>query len=67
MSDVMYPDITVKMVGMDGNAFAILARVRNALRRAKIRDKYIQKFTDEAMKGDYDNLLQTCMKWVSVE
>jgi len=23
-------------------------------------------FMDEAMSGDYDHLLQTCMKWVSV-
>jgi hypothetical protein len=29
-----YPDITVKLIGQDGNAFAILARCRAAMRRA---------------------------------
>lgn len=64
---IAYPEITVKLVGEDGNAFAILARVRTALKRAGVPLDEIQRFTSEATGGDYDHLLQTCMKWVSVE
>lgn len=66
MSDVKYPSIKVKLVGHDGNAFAILGRVREALRKAQVPADEQQKFMDEAMSGDYNNLLVTCMKWVKV-
>lgn len=67
MSDVLYPDIVVKLVGTDGNAFAILGKVRKALQRNKVPQDKVETFTKEAMSGDYDNLLQVCMKWVNVE
>ena len=61
-----YPEITVKLVGTDGNAFAIIANVRHALRQHNVSRDEIESFVDEAMSGDYDHLLQTCMKWVDV-
>ena len=62
--EIKYPKIKVQLVGQDGNAYAILARVRKALERAKV-DRIEQKaFFDEATSGDYDHLLQTCMRWV---
>jgi hypothetical protein len=66
VSDVKYPQIKVKLVGHDGNAFAILGRVRSALRAAKVPVEEQQKFMEEAMSGDYSHLLGTCMKWVNV-
>ena len=62
-----YPNITVKLVGTDGNAFAILANMKRALRKHKVSGEDIESFLEEAMSGDYDHLLQTCMKWVNVE
>ncbi|WP_296203920.1 hypothetical protein [uncultured Hyphomicrobium sp.] len=62
-----YPDITVELTGSDGNAFAVLGKVRKALRQAGLRDDEIKKFSDEAMAGDYDHLLRTCMRWVNVD
>lgn len=62
-----YPEVVVEMTGEDGNAFAILARVKRAMRRAGVRDYQIERFRDEATSGDYDNLLQTVMRWVTVE
>ena len=62
-----YPDITVKLVNTDGNAFAILANMKGALRKHKVSGEDIESFLEEAMSGDYDHLLQTCMKWVNVE
>ena len=60
-----YPEIKVKMVGEDGNAFAILGRVTKALRNARVPLEERKKFQAEAMKTDYNNVLQTVMRWVS--
>lgn len=65
--DIKYPNITVPLVGEDGNAYSILARVRRALSRNGVDYDEIDKFTDEATRGDYDELLQTVMNWVNVE
>lgn len=62
-----YPNITVKLVGTDGNAWAILAKVRRALRQGGASEDVLSEFMHEACSGDYDHLLQTCMKWVEVE
>ena len=59
-------DIRVQLTGGDGNAFAVLARVREALRRGGRRD-LVDQFTQEATSGDYDRLLATCQRYVEVE
>lgn len=61
-----YPEIEVQLSEQDGNAFSIIARVTKAMKRAKIPDSEQSAFREEAMSGDYDNVLQTCMKWVNV-
>lgn len=62
-----YPDIKVKLVGKDGNAFAILGRVDRALSLAGVEKAERDAFHKEATSGNYDHLLQTCMKWVKVK
>ena len=64
---VKYPNVKVKLVGRDGNAFAILGAVKNALAKAGVSKEERDLFLKEAMSGDYDNLLCTCMEWVDVE
>jgi len=59
-------EVKVKLTGENGNAFAIMGRVRTALRRAGRAD-LVEEFTREAMAGDYDHLIQTCLKYVEVE
>ena len=66
MTDVKYPQVTVALSGQDGNAMMIIGRVRAALRRARVTSDQINAFTDEAMSGDYDKVLQTAMRWVNV-
>jgi hypothetical protein len=66
MSDVKYPKIKVKLVGEDGNAFAILGRVKTALRKGGVSNEEVQAFLAEAMSGDYSKLLATCCEWVDV-
>lgn len=67
MSVPRYPDVKVRLVDEDGNAYFILGKVRNALRKAKVPEKEVDNFMVEATSGDYDNLLNTCMSWVDVE
>lgn len=67
MSEPKFPQVNVKMVGEDGNAFSILARVSGAMRKAGIDKGEIDQFTSEAMSGDYDHLLRTVMATVSVD
>ena len=55
-----------KLVGADGNAFAIMGRVSEALRRAGQGDK-VKEFQKKATSGDYDNLLRTAMEYVDDE
>lgn len=64
--DVKYPNVTVKLTGEDGNAFAILGRVQRALRRAQVPKPEIDAFLKEATAGDYDHLLQTVMRTCNV-
>lgn len=61
-----HPEISVQLTGRDGNAFFILGRIRDAMRRGGVPDTEIEQFTEEATGSDYDNLLATCMKWVDV-
>ncbi len=62
-----YPNVTVRLVGEDGNAFFIIGRVGAALRKAGVPNEEIEAFRREAMSGDYDNVLATCLRWVEVE
>ena len=64
--EVKYPNIKVQLSGTDGNAFAVINNVRSALQKAKIPVEELRKFVDEAMSGDYNHLLATCMMWVDV-
>lgn len=61
-----YPDIEVELTGQDGNAFAIMGAVTKAMKSHKVPSDEITAFRNEAMSGDYDNLLRTTMNWVSV-
>jgi hypothetical protein len=58
---------TVKLIGTDGNAFAIMGAVTSALRKADYTNEEIHEYQAQCMSGDYNNLLATSMKWVDVE
>jgi len=70
-----FPDVFVQLSGNDGNAFAIMGNVsrelRNFLREnngltPSEQSKVVDQYREESMSGDYDNLLQTAMRWVEV-
>lgn len=61
-----YPEVEVQLVGHDGNAYAIMGRVENALKDHGVSKKEREEYLAESTSGDYDNLLQTAMRWVTV-
>ena len=59
-------DIEVQLTGTDGNAFAVMGKVSEALKGHGVNGLEVAEYIDESMTGDYDKLLQTAMKWVNV-
>lgn len=53
----------MSLVGVDGNAFSIIAAVSRCLRRAGLLD-YVEKYKKEATAGDYQNLLRVSQLYV---
>ncbi len=51
----------LELVGQDGNAFNVLGLARRAARNAGWSKEKIEAFLNEAMAGDYNHLLATCM------
>lgn len=66
MSDVKHPEVSAQLTGVDGNAMSIISTVTKAMRRANVSKDEIDTFVNEAISGDYDNVLSTCMRWVLV-
>lgn len=61
-----YPNITIDLVGEDGNAFSIIGRCTLALKRNGLSDQ-VEAFRSEATSGDYNKVLMTAMAWFSCD
>lgn len=59
-------NLEVELSGVDGNAFCLIGAVTRALKQSGAKKEELDEFRKEALSGDYDNMLQTCMKWVNV-
>jgi hypothetical protein len=66
MTTPIYEEVEVQLTGEDGNAMSIMANVGRALKKAHATPEEVTEFYAEAMSGDYDNVLRTAMKWVTV-
>ena len=51
--------VELDLVGVDGNAFAIMGVFRKAARREGWEKEEINAVLDEAMSGDYNHLVAT--------
>lgn len=67
MMQPRYPEISIKLVGEDGNAFAILGKCRAVMPAHGLSPEEIDAFFAEASSGDYNHLLQVCLRWFDVE
>lgn len=60
-----YPNVKVKLSGRDGNAFAIIGRVAEALRKKGVPREEVSEWASAAMRThSYDELLQFVMRSV---
>jgi hypothetical protein len=50
--------VKLKLVGLDGNAFALMGAFSNAARKQGWSKPEIDTVLDAAMSGDYNNLLR---------
>ena len=64
---VKFPKVRVKLLGEDGNAFAIMGRVTRAMRRAGVPQADIDEYVRSATSGDYTKLLRVTMATVQVD
>lgn len=52
------------LVGIDGNAFSIMAYVSKAMKENGFSKEEVKNYQNEAMSGNYDNLLIVSMKMI---
>jgi hypothetical protein len=62
-----YPNVTVDLNRVSGNAFSIMGAVTRALRSNGIGSSEQDAYRKEAMSGDYNNLMDVTAKWVNIE
>jgi hypothetical protein len=53
--------VKLELVGLDGNAFALIGAFQRAAREQGWTKEEIAKVRNECMAGDYDHLLMTLM------
>jgi hypothetical protein len=57
----------LKIIGENGNAFAILGAAQRAAKKAEWSKDKIDKIMEEARSGDYDHLLRVMTENFEVE
>ena len=62
----LFPEVEVNLSNCNGNAYALIGAVQKALRRAHAPVEALEEFRTEATSGDYDHVIQTCMRTVNV-
>ena len=53
------PKLNLRLVGLDGNAFALLAAFRRQAQKQQWDKEELIRVLDEAKSGDYEHLLAT--------
>lgn len=68
MTDIKYPEITVELIGKNGNIFNLIACCLDAMRRAGLDKQERDNFEKEVTSArNYNEALQIIMSWVDVE
>jgi hypothetical protein len=53
------------LVGVNGNAFALMGYTGRALKNEGLRDKVDEMYA-KATSGDYDNLIRVCLEYLDL-
>ena len=56
----------MKLVGTDGNAFAIIGKLIDCLRHNGYKQEQLEEIRKEATSGDYNNEIATACKYCEV-
>lgn len=56
-----------KLIGVDGNAFAIMGTTSKLLQRAGASADFVKSYQADAMSGSYDHLLQVSVAYLDAE
>ena len=65
---VKFPQIKVKLVGTDGNIFALIAKVSNVLKQNRVNNDLVNEFSKDIINSsNYDEALSKITNWVNVE
>lgn len=67
MTKTKHPEITVQLLGQDGNAFNVLGLCKRAMKRNHLPQEEINQFIKEATSGNYDHLIATVMSWFDID
>ena len=59
--------VSINMDGPEGNAFVVLGKVQDAMKKAGATKSDVEEFMEVATSGDYINLIETCYKWVNFD
>lgn len=54
------------LVGVDGNAYAVMGYVRNAMKKEHCSSEEIEKYTNDAKSGDYNHLLVVSLEMIEM-
>lgn len=52
------------LIGVDGNAYSIMGYTARAMKDAGCSKEEVDKMHEEAMSGDYSNLICVCDNWI---
>jgi hypothetical protein len=58
------PTTSDDLIGVDGNAFAIMGTTSRLLKRAGASQSFTIAYMNEAMSGDYDHLIATSVAYL---
>jgi hypothetical protein len=61
MEPIVNKKVTLRLVGINGNAFSLMGAFQHQARREKWTPEEIKAVLDECTKGDYNHLLVTLM------
>lgn len=61
--EIPTPKARVRLVGLDGNAYAIMSRAKDAMKQAGYSQAVIDAYVAEAMQGDYNHLIRVTVKY----
>jgi hypothetical protein len=56
--------LDIDLLGPEGNAFVVLAKMRRVLESAGASKNDIDDFMEDATTNNYDHLLEVCREWV---